>query len=312
MEKHVDNMNEAEFKSIDPKQITQSAMHHLLLNAVAPRPICFASTVDRKGSVNLSPFSFFNAFSSQPPILVFAPVRRGRDGTNKDTYDNILEVKETVINIVNYQIAEQMSLASTEYDKGVNEFVKAGFTELKSDVVRPPRVKEAPISFECVVDNVIDLGEGPGSGSLIVSRVVMMHVRTSYLIENERLDSRNLDLIGRMGGGWYVRAANDALFEIPKPLRTKGIGIDRLPDSIKNSPVLTGNNLGRLGNMENLPNEKDIRSIRENPAIIHCFEEFSSKPVELSRAIHNVAKEWTESGKVEDALSAMMLLDLNQ
>ena len=236
-------------KTIDPSEISQQELHGILLTAVAPRPICFASTVDKKGNVNLSPFSYFNVFSSNPPILIFSPARSGRDNSHKHSYLNIKDVPEVVINIVNHAIVEQMSLSSTAYDKGINEFVKSGLTAVQSEMVKPPRVGEAPVSFECVVNKTIELAELPGAGNLIIAEVKRIHLNVDYLTEG-KLDTKKLDLVGRMGGSWYVKANNDALFEIPKPIQTKGIGVDMLPKGIRESEVLTGNNLGRLGNLE--------------------------------------------------------------
>ena len=243
-------------KTIDPSSISQQDLHGILLTAVAPRPICFASTIDAAGNVNLSPFSYFNVFSSNPPVLIFSPARSGRDNTHKHSYLNVKEVPEVVINIVNHAIVEQMSLSSTAYDRGVNEFTKAGFTEVPSESVKPPRVGEAPVSFECKVQQTIELAEEPGAGNLIVAQVERIHINENYLT-NGQLDTQKLDLVGRMGGSCYVKASGDALFEIPKPIRTKGIGVDALPKGIRESEVLTGNNLGRLGNLEALPNQAE-------------------------------------------------------
>ncbi|MEZ4953484.1 MAG: flavin reductase family protein [Saprospiraceae bacterium] len=219
--------------SFDANSISTARLHAYMLAAVAPRPIAFASTVDRAGNVNLSPFSFFNCFGSNPPIMIFSPARRVRDNTTKHTLENVREVPEVVINIVNYPIVEQMSLASTEYEKGINEFTKAGLTEVASEKIRPPRVGEAPVAFECLVDQVIETGTEGGAGNLIIARVIYVHIREEYLDENNNLDTTKLDLVGRMGESWYTRASGDSLFEIPKPLTTKGIGIDQLPWSIK-------------------------------------------------------------------------------
>ncbi|MEO0340570.1 MAG: flavin reductase family protein, partial [Bacteroidota bacterium] len=247
--------------TIDPDKTEQRRLYHLLSGAVAPRPICFASTVDAEGNVNLSPYSFFNVFSSKPPMLIFSPVRKGRDNTTKDTHKNILQTKEVVINMVNFPIVEQMSLTSTSYPAEVNEFVKAGLTEIPSEKVRPPRVAESPVSFECVVDDVMELGSGPGAGNLVLARVVLIHVQSDLLDEDQKIDTTKIDLVARMGGSWYTRANADALFEIPRPLRTMGIGVDQLPESIRFSNILTGNNLGRLGNVEQLPSNDEIREI---------------------------------------------------
>lgn len=291
-----------EINSIDPNSISQQELHGYLLSAVAPRPICFASTIDKDGNVNLSPFSYFNLFSVNPPIMIFSPSRRGRDNTTKHTLENVLEVKETVINIVNYDMVEQMSLSSTEYDDGVNEFVKAGFTQVPSDKVQPPRVGEAPVAFECVVDKVIALGEGPGAGNLVLAKVVQIHVKKAYLDAEGNLDTPKLDLVARMGGNWYCRANGDALFEIPKPIRTKGIGVDMLPEAVRNSSVLTGNNLGRLGNLEQLPTKRLIGEIAEHAEVKSIL-----KGTKNTSEIHKLAKKWLEEGKTEDALALLHL-----
>ena len=240
-------------RSLSPEQLSQAELHGYLLSAVAPRPICFASTISAKGEVNLSPYSFFNVFSSNPPVMIFSPARRGRDNTVKHSYENVKEVAEVTINVVNYPMVEQMSLASTEYARGVNEFEKAGFTQVESDLIKPPRVGEAPVSFECRVTEVIELGDGPGAGNLVLAEVLKIHLQEEYLDQDGGLDTRVLDLVGRMGGSWYTRASGDSLFEIPKPLRTLGIGVDSLPESARNSTILTGNELGRLGNSEVMP-----------------------------------------------------------
>jgi flavin reductase (DIM6/NTAB) family NADH-FMN oxidoreductase RutF len=291
-----------EINSIDPNSISQQELHGYLLSAVAPRPICFASTIDKDGNVNLSPFSYFNLFSVNPPIMIFSPSRRGRDNTTKHTLENVLEVKETVINIVNYDMVEQMSLSSTEYDEGVNEFVKAGFTQVPSDKVKPPRVGEAPVAFECVVDKVIALGDGPGAGNLILAKVVQIHVKKAYLDAEGNLDTPKLDLVARMGGNWYCRANGDALFEIPKPIRTKGIGVDMLPPAVRNSSILTGNNLGRLGNLEELPTKESIEKVAEHPQVKSILE----GAMNVSE-IHKLAQKWLEVGKTEDALALLHL-----
>ena len=289
-------------KSIDPTSISQQELHGYLLSAVAPRPICFASTIDKDGNVNLSPFSYFNLFSVNPPIMVFSPSRRGRDNTTKHTLDNVLEVKETVINIVNYDMVEQMSLSSTEYAHGVNEFVKAGFTQVPSDIVKPPRVGEAPVAFECIVDQVIALGDEGGAGNLVLAKVVKIHVNKAFLDTDGNLDTPKLDLVARMGGNWYCRANGDALFEIPKPIRTKGIGVDRLPKEVQNSMVLTGNNLGRLGNLEEIPTQETINRIAEHPEVKSLLE-ISDTITEK----HKLAQKWLEEGKVEEALALLHL-----
>lgn len=285
-------------KSINPTTISQPVLHNILLTAVAPRPIAFASTIDRAGNVNLSPFSFFNVFSSNPPVMIFSPARSGRDLSLKHTYLNIKEVPEVTINIVNYPMVEQMSLASTAYPKGVNEFVKAGFTEAKSSKIHPPRVAEAPVSFECLVDQVIELGQGGGAGNLIISRVVMIHVREDFLDEAGNLSTEKLDLVGRMGGPWYTRSSGDSLFKIPKPIFTKGIGIDQLPKHIRESNVLTGNNLGRLGNVEKLPTAAAVLARKNTPEVAAILNN--------EGALHELAKQVLEAGDVEKALEILI------
>ncbi|SIQ90806.1 flavin reductase family protein [Maribacter ulvicola] len=294
--------NNEEINSIDPNSISQQELHGYLLSAVAPRPICFASTIDKEGNVNLSPFSYFNLFSVNPPMMVFSPSRRGRDNTTKHTLENVLEVKETVINIVNFDMVEQMSLSSTEYGDGVNEFVKAGFTQVPSDKVQPPKVGEAPVAFECVVDQVIALGDGPGAGNLVLAKVVQIHVKKAFLDAEGKLDTPKLDLVARMGGNWYCRASGNALFEIPKPIRTLGIGVDMLPEAVQNSMVLTGNNLGRLGNLEQLPTKEEIAKIAEHPEVTSILN-----GEEDIIALHKLAQEWLAHDKPEDALALLHL-----
>ncbi|UJH68413.1 flavin reductase family protein [Allomuricauda sp. SCSIO 65647] len=284
-------------KTVTPKDLSQPDLHSILLSAVAPRPICFASTIDKKGNVNLSPFSFFNVFSSNPPLMIFSPARSGRDNSTKHSYQNVKEVPEVVINIVNHPMVEQMSLASTAYEKGTNEFIKAGFAQVPSEKVGPPRVGEAPVSFECKVTKIIELAELPGAGNLIFAEVVLIHINEKYLDEQGGLDTTKLDLVGRMGGSWYTRSSGDSLFEIPKPIRTKGIGVDQLPEGIRESEILTGNNLGRLGNVEKLPTETEI----ENAATLSAAKGASTK-----RELHQVAKEQLEAGETELALAVLL------
>ena len=238
--------------SINPQDISTGKLHGYLLGAIAPRPIAFASTIDAQGNVNLSPFSFFNVFSANPPILIFSPARRVRDNTTKHTLENALETKEVVINIVNYAMVQQMSLSSTEYAKGINEFKKAGLTEVASDVVKPPRVAEAPVQFECKIKEVVSLGDNGGAGNLIICEVVKLHINEAILDSEGKIDPVKIDTVARMGGNWYNRA-KEGIFEVPKPLSTLGIGVDLLPESLRNSRVLNGNDLGMLANIEQLP-----------------------------------------------------------
>jgi len=239
-------------KTIDPKAVSTRQLHGYMLGAVTPRPIAFASTVDVEGNVNLSPFSFFNVFSANPPIMIFSPARRGRDNTTKHTYENVLQVKEVVINIVNHAIVQQMSLSSTEYGKGVNEFEKAGLTSLASQTIKPPRVAESPVQFECKVNKVISLGTEGGAGNLVICEVLKMHINEAILDISGNIDPVKLDAVSRMGGNWYGRA-KQGMFEIPKPLSTLGIGFDQLPEAVCTSKFLTGNDLAILANVEVLP-----------------------------------------------------------
>ena len=239
-------------KTIDPKAVSTAALHGYMLGAVTPRPIAFASTIDAEGKVNLSPFSFFNVFSANPPIMIFSPARRGRDNTTKHTYENVLQVKQVVINIVNYDIVQQMSLSSTEYGKGVNEFEKAGLTPLASQTVKPPRVAESPVQFECKVNEVVSLGTEGGAGNLVICEVLKMHIDEAILDVNGNIDPIKLDAVSRMGGNWYGRA-KEGMFEVPKPLTTLGIGFDQLPKVVYSSKFLTGNDLAMLANVKVLP-----------------------------------------------------------
>lgn len=238
---------------LDPKEVSLGKLHNTLLGSVGPRPIAFASTIDKDGNKNLSPFSFFNVFSANPPIAIFSPAKSGRTNTQKDTYNNVKEVAECVINIVNFPIVQQMSLSSTAYGPEVDEFVKAGLTAIPSETVKPFRVKESPVQMECIVKEVIELGNEGGAGNLVICEVKLIHIDDAILNEDGMIDQHKIDLVGRMGGDYYVRANGEALFEVPKPIRQKGIGVDALPEAIKNSTVLTGNDLGMLGNVEELP-----------------------------------------------------------
>ena len=241
------------YLTIDPKEVPTPKLQGYLQGAIAPRPIAFASTIDKNGVVNLSPFSFFNMFSTRPPVIVFSPSRRVRDNTTKHTLENVLDIPEVVINIVSYAMVEQASLASCEYPKGVNEFVKAGFTELPSEKVKPPRVAESPASFECKVNQVISLGDEGGAGNLIVCEIILAHFKKEILDEHGHVDPQKLDAVARMGGDFYCRAHGENIFTVPKPNTKLGIGFDQLPENVRNSKVLSGNDLGRLANIERLP-----------------------------------------------------------
>lgn len=246
---------------IIPGEVSQPQLHAYMLAAIAPRPIAFVSTVDDEGNVNLSPYSFFNAFGSNPPVVVFSPARRGRDNTIKHTLENVEATGECVVNVVSYAMVEQASLASCEYDRGVNEFVKAGFTEASSAIVKAPRVAESPVAMECKVLQVIKTGDQGGAGNLVVCEIVAMHIQDQFIGADGKLDQQALDLVGRLGGDFYVRASGDALFTVPKPNVNKGIGFDALPKHVVNSTQLTGNELGRLANMSALPTPDEKEAI---------------------------------------------------
>lgn len=292
-------------KTIDPKEISTPKLHHYLLGAVGPRPIAFASTIDENGNPNLAPFSFFNVFSANPPIMVFSPARSGRTNTTKDTYENVKQVPEVVINVVNYDIVQQMSLASSPYDKNVNEFEKAGLTPLPSDLIKPFRVKESPVQFECKVNEVIELGNEGGAGNLVVCEVVKIHIDENVLDEEGAIDQKKIDLVARMGGNWYCRADKNSMFEVQKPIVTKGIGFDNIPDDIKNSTILTGNDLGILGSVEELPNETDVNEYKLIE-LSDLFVELEDEPAKLEQELHKIAKQALSENRVEDAWKTLL------
>ena len=275
-------------------------LHGLLLSAVAPRPIAFASTIDTDGNPNLSPFSFFNVFSANPPILIFSPARRVSNNTTKHTLENAKQIKEVVINVVNYDIVQQMSLSSTEYPETVNEFEKAGLTMVKSDLVKPFRVGESPVQFECKVNDVIALGQEGGAGNLIICEVVKLHITEEVLNADETINQEALDLVARAGGSYYTRA-NKGFFEIPKPLRTLGIGVDALPESVKNSMILTGNDLGVLGNVEKLPTKKSIERFVNEISV-----NYPNIRKMTHREKHKIAKNYLSFGDVNSALKLLL------
>jgi flavin reductase (DIM6/NTAB) family NADH-FMN oxidoreductase RutF len=282
-----------EFKTIDTAKSDVREIQGILTTAIAPRPIAFASTIDKNGIPNLSPFSFFNAFGANPPILIFSPARRGRDNTTKHTFENIKEIAEVVINVVNHDIVEQMSLSSADYAKGVNEFEKAGFTAIASETIKPPRVMESPVQFECTVQQLIETGSEGGAGNLVICHVNRIHINEKVLDEKGIIDTQLIDLVGRMGGNDYIRA-KDAIFTIPKPLNTIGIGIDALPAEIRNSEILTGSNLARLASVEKLPTREEIDKL-------HLGD--NSEPLDIK---HLSAQNMIEEGQVWEALCYLM------
>lgn len=286
--------------SLNPQDLTTGVLHSYLLSAVAPRPIAFASTIDTDGNSNLSPFSFFNVFSANPPILIFSPARRVRDNTTKHTLDNVEAVKEVVINVVNYDLVQQMSLTSTEYPKGTNEFEKAGLTMLASDQIKPFRVAESPIQFECKVNEVVKLGTEGGAGNLVICEVVKLHITEDVLNEDQTINQEALDLVARAGGSYYSRA-NKGFFEIPKPLQTLGIGVDNMPEHIRNSMILTGNNLGMLANVEALPSKDEVNKFVED-----ISERYPDIKTASHREKHKLARNYLSYGDVKSAWKLLL------
>ncbi len=291
--------------TIDPKEIPVPKLHHYLLGAIGPRPIAFASTVDANGIDNLAPFSFFNVFSANPPILIFSPARSGRTNETKDTYNNVKVVPEVVINVVNYDIVHQMSLASSPFAPGVSEFDKAGFTPIASKTIRPKRVAESPIQFECKVIEVKELGNQGGAGNLIFCEVMKIHINEAVLDENGSIDQHKIDLVSRMGGNWYCRADQNSMFEITKPITTIGIGFDALPNDVLNSSILTGNDLGQLAGIEELPNETDVNEYKLIE-LSDLFVSLEDEPIQLENALHTKAKELLKENKLEDAWMTLL------
>lgn len=286
-------------KSFLPSELSTPQMHGILLGSIGPRPIAFASTVNKEGKPNLSPYSFFNVFSANPPIMIFSPARRVRGNTTKHTLENAMATKEVVINVVSYSMVQQMSLSSTEYPEGVNEFEKAGFSMLASDMVKPFRVKESPVQYECIVKEVVHLGEEGGAGNLVIAEVVKVHVDETILNENLQIDQHQIDLVARMGGNWYSRA-NQGMFEVPKPLSTLGIGVDQIPENIRFSEVLTGNDLGKLGNTERLPNQEEITTFVDE---FQLTEKLASSS---ENELHVLAKTYLDKDQVEEAWKILL------
>ncbi|WP_313368296.1 flavin reductase family protein [Sphingobacterium mizutaii] len=282
-----------------------SVFDTLIKYAVAPRPICFASTIDKAGNVNLSPFSYFNFMSQNPPICVFSPLTRVRDGKDKHTLDNIREVPEVVINIVNYDMVQQQSLASTEYAKEINEFDKSGFTPIPSELIRPPRVAESPVQLECKVREIITIQEGGGTGNLVIAEVVNMHIKSYLLDENDNMDQAALDLVARLGGDWYCRVTKENLFEVPKPLRKLGIGVDQLPEHIRNSSILTGNQLGLLANIEAIPTFEE--SIMEDEQIHNLKSMWENDQIQLNNELQRYAAKLLDEEQIEKAWQVLLV-----
>lgn len=294
-------------KTISYDPIAGSPIDDLIKYAIAPRPICFASTQDKAGNVNLSPFSYFNVFSLNPAVCVFSPLRRMRDGSTKHTLENLLEVPEVVINIVNYALVQQQSLASTEYGQGVNEFEKSGLTMLPSELISPPRVAESPVQLECKVREIVSLGEGRGHGQLVIAEVLRMHVQADLLDANGKIDQAKIDLVARLGADWYCRVTNENLFEVPKPLRDLGIGVDQLPESIRLSTILTGNHLGLLGNVKAIPNQQEAEEIMDHPEIKEIMDAFIGDQATRRLHLHRLAATYLDKGEVMHAWKILLL-----
>lgn len=286
-----------------PGEINTALLHAHLLGSIGPRPICFASTIDENGVPNVSPFSFFNVFGSKPPIVVFSPARRVRDNTTKHTLQNAQATGEVVINVVNYNIVQQVNLASCEYPKGVNEFEKAGLKALPSDMVKPFRVKESPVQLECKVLQIIETGQEGGAGNLIVCEVLCMHIDDAILGTDGKIDPHKIDLVARMGGDYYCRASGDAVFSVPKPNLNLGIGVDALPASIRNSTILTGNNLGILGNSTNIP---IVAAPFNDDRLLQLLRTYEADKETLQKELHQYAKEVIEAGDVEKAWQILL------
>jgi flavin reductase (DIM6/NTAB) family NADH-FMN oxidoreductase RutF len=292
---------------IDISKISAPETQQWLQHAIAPRPICFASTIDKAGNVNLSPFSFFNLFSTHPPIVIFSPSRRMRDNTTKHTLQNVLEVPECVINIVDYEMVQQTSLSSCEFPKGVDEFIKAGFTKEPAGMVRPPMVKEAKIKLECKVNEVKSLGEEGGAGQLVIAQVLCMHVDESILGADGKIDQRKMHHVARLGGDWYCKVDESNLFQVPKPNTQLGIGVDTLPEGIKKSPILSGNHLGMLANVTEIP---AIDPTFTDEKLQQIIQYFSVNPGEMEKELHHYAATLLNSNKVQEAWQVLLATEI--
>lgn len=291
--------------TFDPKDLPVPMVHKHLLGAVGPRPIAFASTVDADGNDNLAPFSFFNVFSANPPVMIFSPARSGRTNTAKDTYNNVKVVPEVVINVVNYDMVQQMSLASSPFDPNVDEFVKSGLTGIPSETIRPKRVAEAPVQFECKVVEVKELGDQGGAGNLVISEVQRIHIREDLLDENGLIDQKKIDLVSRMGGNWYCRADENSMFEITKPITTVGIGYDSIPEDIRSSEILSANDLGQLAGIVELPNETDVNE-HKLLELSDLFVSLEDNASQLERELHTKAKALLQEDKLEEAWMTLL------
>ena len=288
---------------VDLNDLKPAEKQYYLQHLIAPRPICFASTIDREGRVNLSPFSFFNLFSTHPPVVIFSPSRRVRDNTTKHSLQNVMEVPEVVINIVSYDMVHQTSLASCEYPKGTDEFIKAGFTKEPATLVRPPMVKESKAKMECRVLEIKPLGQEGGAGNLVICEILRMHVADSLLTEDGKIDQTRLEHVARLGGDWYCKVSKENLFRLPKPNVHLGIGIDSLPDSIRFSKILTGNHLGQLANVHEMP---VIEPSFDDTYLKNIVQYFSVNPDEMEKELHHYAVKLLDEGKVAEAWQVLL------
>ena len=290
----------------DLKDLKPAEKQYYLQHVVAPRPICFASTIDKKGNVNLSPFSFFNLFSSNPPVLVFSSARRVRDNTTKHTLENLMQFPEVVVNIVTYDMVHQTSLTSCEFPEGTNEFVKAGFTEEPATIVKPPMVKESKMKMECKVLEIKPLGNEGGAGNLIICEILLLHIDNSLLDENGKMDQRRINHVARLGGDWYCVVNESNLFEVQKPIKELGIGVDALPESIRTSKILSGNNLGQLANVKEMPL---IDPAFDDNHLKEIIQYYSVSPEEMEKELHVYAKKLLDEGKLKEAWQVLLSLD---
>ncbi len=291
--------------TLDPSELAVPEIHRYLLGAVGPRPIAFAATVDKRGNHNLAPFSFFNVFSANPPIMIFSPARSGRTNTTKDTYNNVKEVPEVVINVVTHKMVHQMSLASSPFEPQVDEFKKAGFTALDSELIKPRRVGESPVQFECRVNDVVELGELGGAGNLVICEVVKIHINEAVLDENQMIDQKKIDLVSRMGGNWYCRADENSMFEINKPITTIGVGFDNIPMDIIQSNILTGNELGQLAGIEEIPSETDVNEYKLME-LSDLFIGLEDNAALLETELHKKASELLKQEKIQEAWMTLL------
>ncbi len=291
--------------TLDPSELAVPEIHRYLLGAVGPRPIAFAATVDKRGNHNLAPFSFFNVFSANPPIMIFSPARSGRTNATKDTYNNVKEVPEVVINVVTHKMVHQMSLASSPFEPQVDEFKKAGFTALDSELIKPRRVGESPVQFECRVNDVVELGELGGAGNLVICEVVKIHINEAVLDENQMIDQKKIDLVSRMGGNWYCRADENSMFEINKPITTIGVGFDNIPMDIIQSNILTGNELGQLAGIEEIPSETDVNEYKLME-LSDLFIGLEDNAALLETELHKKASELLKQEKIQEAWMTLL------